>query len=110
MGAGCQLHKRHAVAMLEAMKMLSMQPRAALIYDLILDRERSIFGDRARGAKISRSGGEGECVKNVSHGLPWRLKETLHAWRVGAVERGTEKSSQSRPFLLPFHRYIDSRV
>ena len=46
-------------------------------------RSREVhFGDRARRAKIGRSGGgggEGECVQNVSHGLPWRLKE-LGAW------------------------------
>jgi hypothetical protein len=66
-------------------------------------------------------GGDGECVENVTHGLPWRLKETLHAWRLGPKKRlkrpgarvgcggrDAENGSQSRSFLPPFHRYIDT--
>jgi hypothetical protein len=64
---------------------------------------------------------EGECVENVTHGLPWRLMETLHAWRLGPKKRlkrpgarvgcggrDAENGSQSRSFLPPFHRYIDT--
>src|SRR5271168_3636854 len=64
--------------------------------------ERSIV-DKARGAKIGRSGGRGgeeKCVENVSHDLPWRLKETLHARGLGGGGRGADNSSQSRPFIL----------
>src|SRR5271156_4138494 len=51
----------------------------------------------------------------------WRVKETLHAWRLGPKKRlkrpgarvgcggrDAENGSQSRSFLPPFHRYIDT--
>jgi len=50
-----------------------------------VDRERSILGTELEEPKIGRSEregrGRGECVENVTHGLPRRLMETLHAWR-----------------------------
>jgi hypothetical protein len=69
--------------------------------------ERSI-GDSSRSQNRSLGGRGGECVENVSYDLPWRLKETMHARGLGAVERGADNSSQSRPFLPPFRRYIDT--
>ena len=47
-------------------------------------RERSILGTELEEPKVVARGGEGtgECVEDVTHGLPWRLKETLHAWRL----------------------------
>jgi hypothetical protein len=88
-----------------------------------VDRERSILGTELEEPKIGRSGrgGDGECVENVTHGLPWRLMETLHAWRLGPKKRlkrpgarvgcggrDAENGSQSQSFLPPFHRYIDT--
>jgi hypothetical protein len=88
-----------------------------------VDRERSILGTELKEPKISRSGregrGRGESIENVTHGLPWRLMETLDAWRLGPKKRlkrpgarlgcggrDAENGSQSRSFLPPFHRYI----
>jgi len=67
------------------------------------------MGCSGGGERERRGRGEGgECVENVTHGLPWRLKETLLAgtWglkkgqsgELGAVE-GAENSSQNRPLL-----------
>jgi hypothetical protein len=66
--------------------------------------ERSIV-DRARGAKIGRSGGgegKGSVFENVSHDLPWRLKETLHACGLGAVEGGPITAPKVALFYYPF--------
>ena len=66
--------------------------------------ERSV-ADRARGAKIGRSGGRGgeeKCVENVSHDLPWRLKETLHARGLGAVGRAPITAPKVALLYYPF--------
>jgi hypothetical protein len=52
-----------------------------------VDRERSILGIELEEPKLIARGEDGECVENVTHGLLWRLKETLHAWRLGALKR-----------------------
>ena len=61
---------------------------------------------RSQNRSLEGRGGEEKCVENVSHDLPWRLKETLHARRLGAVE-GAPITAPKVPFILPFHRYID---
>jgi hypothetical protein len=52
-------------------------------------RERSILGTELEEPKLVARGGEGtgEGVEDVTHGLPWRLKETLHAWRLWPKRR-----------------------
>jgi hypothetical protein len=89
-----------------------------------VDRERSILGTELEEPKIGRSGrgGDGECIENVTHGLPWRLKETLHPWRLGPKKRlkrpdalvgvrwkGRRKRRLWEPFSATFsqiHRYM----
>jgi hypothetical protein len=87
-----------------------------------VDRERGLFwGQSLRGQNWSRGegrGGNGGVCRKRNHRLPWRLKETLRARRLGPKKglkrrigcggKGPENSSQSRPFLPSFHGYIAS--
>src|ERR1700722_17147162 len=70
--------------------------------------ERSIMS-RARGAKIGCSGegrGREACRKREPRSAVEAKGSLTHA-RVGCGGRGVDNSSQSHPFLPPFHRYID---
>jgi hypothetical protein len=83
-----------------------------------VDRERSIFGDRARGAKIGPSeeggrvsgSGRRKCEQRGALEAPWALgalepRKRLKRPDALVWEKVPKTAPQGRHFLPPFHKY-----